>query len=63
MKKLIEKLKEMLKPDKPFELVKCKDCAWSDNSIPGIDDIYCRKHLNWVEKEGFCSHGVKGDKK
>lgn len=62
--KLIREIKERLLQAKKPEMVaviKCKNCAWGDNSTAGIEDIYCRKHLNWVEKEGFCSYGVRGD--
>ena len=56
-------IKKLLRFKKPTRVVKCKDCLLSDNSTAGIDDIYCRKHMSWVEKEGFCSHAVRGDKK
>lgn len=56
---LYELTKKLLRVKKYPRVVKCKDCSWSDNQILGIDDIYCRKHMNWVEKEGFCSHAVK----
>jgi hypothetical protein len=59
---LCELIKKLARVKKYPMVVKCKNCAWSDNSIMGIDDIYCRKHMNWVDKEGFCSHGVRGDK-
>ena len=58
---MFKKLFKRFKKSKTPRIVYCKDCLRSDDSTKGIDDIYCRKHLNWVEKEGFCSYGVRSD--
>ena len=45
----------MVSINRYVEIIRCKDCLRSDDSIKGVNRIYCRKNMNWVDKEGFCS--------
>ena len=55
IKKIGSILQSLKASFKRFEVIKYKDCLRSDNKIEELGQVYCRKHMNWVDKEGFCS--------
>lgn len=62
VRKLKQILNNLVKPDL-VEDIRCKDCLHSDEEIIGINEVFCRKHKNWVDKEGFCSEAESEVKK
>lgn len=62
IKKIGSILQSLRTSFKKFEVIKCKDCSRSDNEIAELGQVYCRKHMNWVDKEGFCSSAERKER-
>lgn len=58
-KKWLKLLMNIFKDNKLVKVIRCKDCLRSDDEIQGIEQVFCRKHMNWVDKEGFCSEAER----
>ena len=41
------------------EVVRCKDCKWTDNVLFKNKVIWCDHDENWVEEDNFCKYGSR----
>ena len=49
---------EMVEDALTIDVVRCKDCKWHEDGLPGM--VYCPAVIgDWVEEDWFCKGGER----